>query len=1186
MKIDVGDYPTSHQYMVYTSSENVPPSINAALTDPSVFDGMKVSQMLSKIVKILNKATAGSSQNPVDVDEDLMDIDGSDVGESDAQDQDEDLQSDEDEGWSPPPSQVAFPSKSQHIRQQVSSRPAPLRLNARIRADLRVVKQAGFRVGCLGGLINNATDSFVVVSCRVAKLGISDEALQAWHLDRRQYIVLMIHYTAGYRTLEHLTAEEVSSGRRTVELRVGVSNKYTITSTEAITAFSQIKNRKNITGSQGTSENPNSGNDGTLNTSGLQNLFIGRPLEDLLNDRLIALLRYRMALGVPWGGAEEYYNDNQGRNVNASDSMDSKYWAEDLSNLSTALPRLVTADHLAENLKEASFPLLAMQFTLRHLVRCTEFCLVCHCKVEADFEALKPYVCSKPLCLYQYMALGFGPSIEYEILSQPHVVDLLVSFCYSSASALRLKSLPIGMGLTVPPPSLTPERPSAAYYSGKPSWAPTGVDGVAPLKATHSTHLPQAVKKHTAKLDRRNLELIFATGEKPLRSGDWIIITIPGKAEERQHCRVIETLYPTVRLGPPIPKPSLTNADLLQHSPYGTGTAQGSQPFALTPATTPPPSTGSLPEVEFIVYNENFDDLRDDEKQATVCRLLDTLPSVKQMGDFLRNMQSRHISLRNWVDRISPAALGILRWIIASNRSCIVQVDSPDGDPAKSEDRVWGMKSYKQFRFAQGAPDKEQRFISSVRQANDRLGLKHPTLFAWHGSPLFNWHGIVREGLHFKEVAHGRAFGDGVYHSLQALTSLGYAGMYAPSHSNDGAFIGWPQSELKISSALSLNEIVNAPSEFRSQSPHLVVSQVDWIQTRYLFVRCGALGDAQASSDDIATKEPIEQDPKYRPQGAAGEILTIPITAVSKSRRPNSKSVKSGNKKAKIESTELGEEILFSEDTDIEDLEVFFSDREEDVQPMSERKSSGKGKEPATVDAKSLFDRSKTDFVPGSLDQSTLPMLEPPLYATSTASKALARELKSTLKTQETHPLHELGWYINPDLVTNVYQWIVELHSFDASLPLAKDMKARGLTGIVLEIRFGQTYPMSPPFVRVIRPRFLPFMSGGGGHVTAGGALCMELLTNSGWSAVSNIESVLLQVRMAISSTDPKPARLERSSTTDYSVGEAIDAYVRACNAHGVSLLWSFVTFIQLTNMQWAIPSDLAALRTGTTMTF
>ncbi|KXJ96618.1 ubiquitin-conjugating enzyme/RWD-like protein [Microdochium bolleyi] len=109
-------------------------------------------------------------------------------------------------------------------------------------------------------------------------------------------------------------------------------------------------------------------------------------------------------------------------------------------------------------------------------------------------------------------------------------------------------------------------------------------------------------------------------------------------------------------------------------------------------------------------------------------------------------------------------------------------------------------------------------------------------------------------------------------------------------------------------------------------------------------------------------------------------------------------------------------------------------------------------------------------------------------------------------------------------------------------------------------MRFGRNYPHSPPFVRVVRPRFLPFMNGGGGHITAGGAMCMELLTNTGWSPVSSLESVLLQVRLAICSMDPKPARLESTSSGsrhDYGVGEAFEAYKRAAAAHG-----------------WEVPSD------------
>lgn len=67
----------------------------------------------------------------------------------------------------------------------------------------------------------------------------------------------------------------------------------------------------------------------------------------------------------------------------------------------------------------------------------------------------------------------------------------------------------------------------------------------------------------------------------------------------------------------------------------------------------------------------------------------------------------------------------------------------------------------------------------------------------------------------------------------------------------------------------------------------------------------------------------------------------------------------------------------------------------------------------------------------------------------------------------------------------------------------------------------------------------------------------MELLTNSGWSAATSIESLLLQVRLALSTQD-HPARLARGQKLDYTVGEAVAAYTRACLAHG-----------------WQIPKDM-----------
>ena len=315
-----------------------------------------------------------------------------------------------------------------------------------------------------------------------------------------------------------------------------------------------------------------------------------------------------------------------------------------------------------------------------------------------------------------------------------------------------------------------------------------------------------------------------------------------------------------------------------------------------------------------------------------------------------------------------------------------------------------------------------------------------------------------------------------------------------------------------------------------------------------------------SSMDGRETPLPINSMENRHPPSVttAGDGWEVP-TPHKKRKSPNGKTLKlplDGKKSGKDVPTEV-----VSDDSDLEDI-AFFCEAELDRSAsqsfsglgIAKSESNGPPKASITLDENA---KPLTDFVPGRLDRSTIQQLAAPPYGTSAGNRRLQQDLRALLAVQDSTPLHELGWYIDGDSISNLYQWIVELHSFPSSLPLSADMHKSGIHSIVLEIRFGATYPMEPPFVRVIRPRFLPFMNGGGGHVTAGGALCMELLTNSGWSAVSSIESVLLQVRMAVMSQDPKPARLMRGENGewgDYGVGEAIDAYERACRTHG----WKF----------------------------
>ncbi|SMQ45140.1 unnamed protein product [Zymoseptoria tritici ST99CH_1A5] len=1130
---ELSDYPKSHTYMMFCG-ENAPQSVSSALQDIRGTDRKSVVELLEIVSSTLARMKPdrdGDSQmidshmdSDEEADDDLGDLeDDEDIYDSDHEAFGMDL-ADRSASTGPSTSNDFGGALDRSARQ-------------RIRSDLRKAKDAGFKVGKLGSLLDGY-NSYVTISIRIAKLGISEEAMQAWQVEPDEYLTLIIQYPNGYRTNEQLQSYNSKHLSANLCMRVVAGKRYKPSLQEAITAFN-VRQKKPEGPSQPQEENKCS----------IRDTFISKPLMSLLQERLVPVLRNR-SMGMGWQGAEDWYYHlaTSGSNVNP-DAVPDKFFGPDISHaVDDAHPSIVRADHYAQrSLLQYSFPLIAMQFLVRHFVRCTDFCLVCHRKLETDVEAIKPYVCDAGLCLYQLLQLGFGPSIEHEVTAQPYVVDLLVSFCYNSASAGRLKDHPDGLALVVPPID------AASYTELGRLVPPTRYKpGAVPKTETPITDVEQST--YNVGFEQARREIIFhdAGSGCPVRRGAWILMkveTIPGYDF---HCRVNETaFYPTINIDEPI---------VVQQR----ATSNGTQTPATTRPVTPVAAPNGVPvwtPATFQIYNQDFSELSNDGKCISICTLLDTLPSVTEMRDYLAK---RHPSeLTNWTQRISPSALALLRWIIASNRACIMQVDSEadeiveeniTGTPskvkvvAKPRERCYGMAGFMQFRFAMGAPDKEQRFVTEVRKTADRLKLKYPTIFAFHGSPLHNWHNIIRQGLHFKNADHGRAYGDGVYHAKDANTSIGYSGMnYAGLVNSRGR---WRSTVLNISTAIALNEIVNAPAEFQSSNPYYVVKQLDWIQTRYLFV--------QVTSDKLkfAETRPLnahEQDPSRTPHGTASQVIVIPAAAI-KSGKPTQvpqPEHKNPNplKKLKLfggasHPIVINDEDSGSEATDTEDRKLLL---DEPPSPVAAPK-----KLPVVV----KVNRSPpTDFVPGSLDFSTLPIMPLPTYASSGTTKRLMKELQSLAKIQSTTPAAELGWYIDVEQIENVYQWIVELHSFHTfevkgqPLPLSVDMKNQKVTSLVLEIRFNKDFPFTPPYVRVIRPRCLSLMQGGGGHIVMGGAMCMELLTNTGWSSVSSMESVLMQIRLAIAS-EPF-ARLDSRNKGDYGTGEAADGYVRACNTHG-----------------------------------
>ena len=122
--------------------------------------------------------------------------------------------------------------------------------------------------------------------------------------------------------------------------------------------------------------------------------------------------------------------------------------------------------------------------------------------------------------------------------------------------------------------------------------------------------------------------------------------------------------------------------------------------------------------------------------------------------------------------------------------------------------------------------------------------------------------------------------------------------------------------------------------------------------------------------------------------------------------------------------------------------------------------------------------------------------------------------------------------------------------NFEKGTKLAKDIRSWAKLSereecIYMEMKFPKEYPMVPPFVRVLRPKF-KFLTG---HITIGGSVCMQVLTRSGWQPTNDIESVLVQIRAQICA-DPN-ASLNVGDATEYSESEAKSAFERMCARYG-----------------------------------
>lgn len=120
-------------------------------------------------------------------------------------------------------------------------------------------------------------------------------------------------------------------------------------------------------------------------------------------------------------------------------------------------------------------------------------------------------------------------------------------------------------------------------------------------------------------------------------------------------------------------------------------------------------------------------------------------------------------ALKERLERIEPLAYPLLEWVIASNRSHLIQMSETA--------LISSMDTQRQFLLLTAPPEKERVFQEKKK--------KYGTKFAFHGSRAENWHAILRNGL--KNMSgtanqlNGNAHGNGIYFAPQAQQSFGYS---------------------------------------------------------------------------------------------------------------------------------------------------------------------------------------------------------------------------------------------------------------------------------------------------------------------------------------------------------------------------------------------------------------------------
>ncbi|BEJ11923.1 hypothetical protein CspHIS471_0203830 [Cutaneotrichosporon sp. HIS471] len=190
-------------------------------------------------------------------------------------------------------------------------------------------------------------------------------------------------------------------------------------------------------------------------------------------------------------------------------------------------------------------------------------------------------------------------------------------------------------------------------------------------------------------------------------------------------------------------------------------------------------------------------------------RLLNQFPSA----EILRDVGSKR---NNFLKESSPNALFIAGWVFASNRAHIVSI--------AEEKHIMEMGTQHQFQIHTCTRKHAEKF--------EALRAKHGSIWAFHGSPMSNWHNILRQNLKNASktpmMSAGAAYGEGVYLAASSQTSASFS----------KTSTAWDNSAFGINPmCIALVEVANSSRVHdHADGSIIVVNDENCVMLRQLFV--------------------------------------------------------------------------------------------------------------------------------------------------------------------------------------------------------------------------------------------------------------------------------------------------------------------------------------------------------------